>query len=217
MTHDNRSSDLDIEAKRATLAAALDHAPFEGWTQPMLTRAVQEAGQDGLFAARAFPRGPVDLVAFWIAEADHEMETALAALNLPAMKIRARIAAALRWRFAYFAPHREAVRRALSLLALPQNAGVNLGTLYGTVDSVWRAVGDVSTDWNFYTKRMLLAGVYGSTMLVWLNDRTPDLSETFAFLDRRIQDVMQIQKARAQIEGAFGRCAERFPSALRRA
>ena len=119
------------------------------------------------------------------------------------------------------AGHREALRHVLSFLALPQNAPLGLKCLYRTVDAMWRAAGDTATDYNFYTKRMLLSGVYGSTLLYWLDDESADYEDSWAFLDRRIADVMTIEKTKGRLKGFFDklpdpgellrRCAPRPP------
>ena len=115
------------------------------------------------------------------------------------LKVRDRIKQAVRIRLERHAGEREAVRRALALLSLPFNAPLALKLLYNTVDALWYAAGDTSTDFNFYTKRATLAGVYSSTLLYWLNDRTPGSEATWAFLDRRIDDVMKIEKLKSQL------------------
>ena len=117
------------------------------------------------------------------------------------MRIRDRIATAVRTRLDLLAPHKEAVRRAVAFEALPGNAPRALKAVYHTVDAMWHAAGDTATDWNFYTKRALLAGVYTSTVLIWLGDQSEDCAETWAFLDRRIEDVMRIEKAKAKVRG----------------
>src|SRR4029077_14179482 len=94
---------------------------------------------------------------------------------------------------------REAARRALALLALPLNAGLGLKLLYRTVDAMWYAAGDTSADFNFYTKRAILAGVYSSTLLYWLNDRAEGSEATWSFLDRRIDDVMKFEKFKDRV------------------
>ena len=98
------------------------------------------------------------------------MEKRLAAMNLPAMKIRERIAAAVLARLSILKPHKEAARRAGATLSLPMHAALAAKLMYHSVDAMWRAVGDTSTDFNFYTKRGILAGVYGATLLRWFND-----------------------------------------------
>src|SRR5262249_40534678 len=159
------------EERRRLLAAALGDVPFDGWGGA-LKRAVVDAGWDASMAARAFPGGVADLIAFHSAEADRRMREALEARDLSRLKIRERIALAVRRRAEAEARHREAIRRALAFHSLPGQGGRALKNLYATVDAMWRGIGDRSTDFNFYSKRALLAGVYTSTLLIWLNDRS---------------------------------------------
>jgi ubiquinone biosynthesis protein COQ9 len=209
---DTADSDGDTHAKRKLLAAMLPHVPFDGWSGAVILRAATESGIDAAMVPRLFPNGPLDAVKFWIAEADRAMLAELGLRDLAAMKVRERVATAVRIRLESQAPHREAVRRALALLALPPNAAAGLTSLYRTVDAIWQVAGDTATDWNFYTKRLLLAGVYGTTLLFWLDDKSEGFAATWAFLERRLADVMRIQKAR----GALDRLMERLPETFRR-
>jgi ubiquinone biosynthesis protein COQ9 len=191
--------------QRALLEAALTHVPFEGWSRRALAAATRDCGYEPSRARRAFPRGIGDLVDFFAAEADHRMLAALASYDLGAMRIRERIAKAARCRLELLAPHREAVRYAIAFCAQPGRAPAGLAALYRTVDAMWRAAGDTATDFNFYTKRILLSGVYTTTLLYWLDDRSSGSADSWAFLDRRITNVMEIQKARGRLEGLVGR------------
>ena len=193
--------------RRAILDKALDHVPFDGWTERSLRQGAKEAGLDDTMARLAFPRGGADAIEFWSAETDREMAAALAGQNITDLKIRERIAAAVRWRLETLAPHREAVRRSLSYLSQPQHAGLGLRCLYRTVDEMWHAAGDTATDFNFYTKRGLLAGVYTSTMLFWLDDDSEDHAATWPFLDRRIADALRIP----QISGRLRKIPAAIP------
>ncbi len=184
---------MDIEStRRRLLDATLNHVPFDGWTMTALQRAAADLGLDAATAVNAFPGGAAELIAFHSAEADRQMLDALQPLDLPGMRVRDRIAAAVRLRLEQNTAHREAIRRALAFLALPQNGPLGLKCLYRTVDAMWYAAGDTSTDYNFYTKRLLLSGVYSSTLLFWLNDESEDFAETWAFLSRRIDEVLKI-------------------------
>ena len=185
--------------RRAILDKALDHVPFDGWSERSLRQGAADAGFDDTMWRRAFPGGAADAIAFWSAETDREMAAALAEQDITSLKIRERIAAAVRWRLEALAPHREAARRALSHLSQPQHAGLGLRCLYRTVDEMWHAAGDTATDFNFYTKRGLLAGVYSSTILFWLDDSSEGHAATWSFLDRRIADVMRFPKVTARL------------------
>jgi ubiquinone biosynthesis protein COQ9 len=189
----------ETELKSAVLKAALPHIPFDGFTQKTLEQAAGEAGVDGSAVLRLFPKGPLSLVEIFSQVADCETEQRLAKARLPGLKVRERIALAVRTRIEVLAAHKEAARRAAAFLSLPPNAPTAAKLIYNTVDSIWRAVGDTSTDFNFYTKRALLAAVYSSTLVRWFNDDYKDQESTWTFLDRRIADVMRIEKLKANI------------------
>ena len=191
----------DQTAREAVLAAALPHAAFDGFTDSVLQKAAMEAGVKDV--ARLFENGPISLVEFYSTWADTQMEAKLAATDLKAMKIRARIAAAVKARLSVLAPHKEAARRAAALLSLPMHAALGAKLVYRTVDAMWRASGDTSTDFNFYTKRGILAGVYGSTAMRWFNDTGEDEKATDEFLAARIENVMQFEKFKAKAKEAL--------------
>lgn len=182
------------------LAAALPNVAFDGWTTKVMREAADAAGVSHGEMRLAFPGGVTDLVDCFLADGDRRMEEALAKLDLGALKIRERITLAVRTRIEVDATHREAVRRAVTLLALPISGTTGPRSLYRTVDAIWRATGDRSTDFNFYTKRAILAGVYSAVTLTWFGDESEDHAATWAFLDRRIADVMQIEKAKASVQ-----------------
>lgn len=183
--------DRDLVRERI-VDAALPHVPFDGWTPETLRLAAQDAGYEPVMALRVFPRGAIEAVEFWNTLADRRMLAALERENLSALKIRARIALAVRRRLEAAGAHREAVRRGLGLLSLPHNAPLAATTLWRTVDAIWYAAGDTATDFNYYTKRGLLAGVYSATVLYWLEDKSEGQASTWEFLDRRIADVMRV-------------------------
>jgi ubiquinone biosynthesis protein COQ9 len=193
----------DGALREAVLAAALPHAAFDGFTDSVLQKAGVEAGVDAITLARLFEGGPISLVEFYSAWADAKMEEKLAGMDLKAMKIRERIAAAVKARLAVLAPHKEAARRAAALLSLPMHAALGARLVYRTVDAMWRAAGDTSTDFNFYTKRGILAGVYGSTAMRWFNDAGEDEKATDEFLAARIENVMQFEKFKAKAKEAL--------------
>ncbi len=201
-----------IEALREDLLrATLPHVPFDGWTMASLRAGARDAGLPVADVMRAFPGGPVDAIACHSRLADREMVAALAARDLTVLKVRERIALAVRVRLEQNAADREAIRRSLSVLAMPQNAALAARLLYRTVDAIWYACGDNATDFNFYTKRGLLAGVYGSTLLYWLDDNSEGFVDSWGFLERRISDVMRIPR----LQAGFGRLFDRLPNPLR--
>jgi ubiquinone biosynthesis protein COQ9 len=203
---------MDEREKRvALIEAMLPDVPFDGWTRAALGAAAARIGIDEAELAALFPGGARDMVACFSRWADRRMLAALAGQELAAMKVRERVALAVRTRLSLLEPYREAVRRALSLLALPQNAALGLRLLYETVDAVWYAAGDTATDFNFYTKRGLLAGVVAATTLYWLDDRSEGGSESAAFLDRRLADVMALPRIGARLRQS----AEWLPNPIR--
>ncbi len=207
MTESHLESHLEKE-KQAILARALANAAFDGWNDRALYRAAGEAGYERSMVLRAFPGGARDLLDFYLLEADKDLIRACRDLDLPSLKIRQRIAAIVRCRLELSLDDREAVRRAFALLLLPGYLPLGIGHLARTMDVMWRLAGDNATDFNWYTKRALLSGVYLSTLLYWLNDESEEFAETWEFLERRIADVMKIQKGR----GRFDKIAAKWPS-----
>jgi ubiquinone biosynthesis protein COQ9 len=200
----------DIEFRDRILVATLSHVPFDGWTQRSLTAGAIDAGYDAVDGMRAFPMGMLDAVEHFSDYGDRRMIERLASEDLLGLKVRERITLAVRTRIEAVAGHREAVRRALSYLAMPQNGSAGLRCTYRTVNEMWYAAGDRSTDFSFYTRRGLLAGVYASTVLCWLTDQSEDCSDTWGFLDRRINGVLRITKLRHGIENRLAGIGEKF-------
>lgn len=188
------------DMKPEILDAVLAHVPFDGWSQTAADRAAADLGIDPGIIKLAFPGGPVDLVAYFSEMADARLADSLKNPEIQALKLRTRITLAVRRRIEDNVGHREAARRAMTLLALPTHAAAGLEILYRTVDSIWHALGDTSTDYNYYTKRMTLAAVFSATLLYWLNDESEGFAETWAFLDRRIEDVMKIEKCKTALK-----------------
>jgi len=180
------------------LDAALMHVPFDGWSEKTFKAAVADAGVDMATAAAAFPRGAIDLALAFHHRGDTAMEARLASEDVSAMRYRDRVAAAVRFRVEAI-EDKEAVRRGTTLFSLPMHAADGAKAIWGTADRIWTALGDTSDDFNWYSKRAILSGVYGSTVLFWLGDESPDHAETWAFLDRRIDDVMQFEKLKASV------------------
>lgn len=187
------------KAAEDILREALALAPFEGWNQTMLKNAAEAAGYKRTDAIRVFPGGAIDAVDTYFRLTDLQVAARMQEYNLETMKIRQRITTAVQIKLEIMAPHREAVRRALALQAVPLYAAHALKSLYHTVDTIWHAIGDRSTDFNFYTKRLTLAGVMSATVLFWLEDKSPAYENTLAFLDRRIEDVMRFESLKHQL------------------
>ncbi len=180
------------------LDAALIHVPFDGWSRATLAAAARDAGIEPALAHALFPRDGVDLALAWHRRGDRRMVEALAARDLSGLRVREKVALALRLRLEE--ADREAVRRAAALFALPQHATDGARALWETADAVWTALGDPSEDGNWYTKRAILASVQGATVLYWLGDDSPGLEATWAFLDRRLEGVMRFEMAKAQVQ-----------------
>ena len=189
----------DAGLKRGIFEAALPRLAVDGFTAKTLNYAAASADVDAGALARLFPRGGQDLVEAFSEWADGQMDAALRNTPLAEMKIRARIKAAVNARIIALRPHKEAARRAAAFLSLPQNAALAASLLWRTADRMWRAAGDTSTDFNFYTKRAILMGVYSSTLLRWFTDGSEDEKDTFEFLDARIENVMQFEKFKAEV------------------
>ena len=193
------------------IAAMLPEVAFDGWSHAALRAAARQIGMPAEEALALFPRGAPDLVAAFSRWADRRMLEGYEAASPEGEGTGARIKRALGLRIEIVAPWREAVRRALSVLAMPPHAPLGARLLYETVDGIWYAVGDTATDFSFYTKRATLAGVYSAALMYWLEDRSEDFAETRAFIDRRLADVALIGKARARLETAL----ERLPNPFR--
>lgn len=188
-------SDPTLDEMRETLSAELpQNAAFDGWTPVALEMAAQSTGIDPAIATLAFPGGAVDMIDAWFAYIDRMMAAAVPPERLATMKIRGRIAALVEARIDAIAPDIEALRRALAILALPQNLLHSVKLSWRTADTIWRAAGDTATDFNHYSKRTLLAGIYTATIMAMLDDESENLTETRAFLARRIENVMQFEK-----------------------
>jgi ubiquinone biosynthesis protein COQ9 len=191
------------EARERLIEAALPHVVFDGWSAATLNAAIAESGVDAELARLAFPRGGIDMALAFHRRADRALADELAAMNagadLESMRIRDRIAHCVRRRIELVAEHRDAVRRGATLLALPLHAPEGARAIWETADIIWTACGDTATDYNWYTKRMILGSVYSATVLYWLGDASPNFANTWAFLERRIEDIMRFEKTKAQL------------------
>lgn len=201
--HGEAMQDETLDEMRARLAALLPfHAAFDGWTAAALEACAGEAKVAPDVAQLAF-RSPhhnaaVNMIDAWFAQVDAAMLIAVPPTVLHNMKVRARIASLIEARLDILAPHREALRRALSILAFPAHTLTAARLGWRTADTVWRAAGDTATDYNHYTKRMILGSIYTATLLVFLDDESEGQADTRAFLARRIDGVMQFEKAKSQ-------------------
>ena len=205
-----------LQEIRDKLALAVgENAVFDGWAQAAVDAAADQAGIDRDQARLAVPKDHAGKIDLYIRAVDRELEAWFTPERLEGVKIRGKIRALVWKRLEIMGPAREAVRRALSILAMPQNLPTGMKASWRTADAMWRIAGDTSTDFNHYTKRLTLGGVYASTLLVWLDDQTESWTETAAFLDRRIDDVMQFEKFKAQWRGQEHFSVSRFLGRLR--
>lgn len=205
-----------LELLRRELALSVgENAVFDGWTGTAVDSAARQLGIDPVRARLAVPKGQVAMVDLYVQEVDRALEAYFSPSRMAALKIRAKIRALIWHRLEVMGPAREAVRRALAILAMPQNVPLALRIGWRTADLMWRLAGDTSTDFNHYSKRMTLGAVYGSTLLVWLDDETEGWADTAAFLDRRIDDVMRIEKLKADWRGSEHFSPTRFLGRLR--
>ena len=208
------AADLTLDELRLALAPAIaDSAIFDRWTQAALMAAAEMEGVDPALARLAFKgqgrqSEAMAMITAWIESIDQAMARDLPPETLEGRKIREKIRDLVWYRLDAVAGQEEALRRALAISAMPQNARQAMRSAWQSADIMWRLAGDTATDYNHYTKRAILASVYGSTMLAWLDDESEDKSEARAFLDRRIENVMQFEKTKAQLTGGGSR--ERF-------
>ena len=182
-------------AKARILQAALPHVAFDGWSAATLVAAMTDSGVAPGLAQALFPRGGIDLAVAYHRAGDAAMAEALAERDLSGLRFRDRVALAIRLRLEL--ADKEAVRRGSTLFALPQHAAEGANLLWGTADAIWTALGDSSRDVNWYSKRASLSAVHAATVLYWLGDTSDDHTATWEFLDRRIDNILQIEKLKA--------------------
>jgi ubiquinone biosynthesis protein COQ9 len=191
-------TDETLDEMRPRLAAELPrHAAFDGWTESALTNAAQSLGINPAIATLAFS-GTTDMISAWFAQVDDMMSSRVSDA-LGAMKVRARITTLVETRLDYMADDREALRRALAIMAMPQNLTLSARLGWRAADRMWRLAGDTATDYNHYSKRAILGSVYAATLSVFINDESESQSETKAFLARRVEDIMRFEKAKARL------------------
>ena len=197
------AADLTLDELRLALAPAIaDSAIFDGWGDEALIMAAEIEGVDPSVAKLAFKGGAMAMITAWIDAVDAAMAAELTPQALAEMKIRERIRALVQFRLDAVAGQEEAVRSALSIMAMPQNAAEAVRIGWRSADIMWRLAGDTATDYNHYTKRTILAGIYAATLTFFINDESEDKADTRAFLDRRIDGVMKFEKVKARLLGS---------------
>jgi len=197
------------------LEAAFAHVPFDGWSVKALKAGARAAGHPEVEARRLFNGGTREMARHAADLFDRRMLAELEAMDLESMRIRDRVTAGVRARIEAMAPHREAVKRLASFLALPGNAVMAGRLAWHTCSLIWYAAGDRAADFNHYSKRGLLLAVYSSTLLCWLADETDGYEATWAFLDRRIANVMTVPKLQANARARVGAVLDRLPNPFR--
>lgn len=204
--------DPTIDEVRIALAPLVArNAAFDGWSKAAVYLAAEQLGVDRDIAALAFSGGAVNMIDAWFAHIDAAMLSACPPERLTTMKVREKIAELVEARLDAVARDKEALRRALSILAQPQNIAHATKLGWRAADHIWRAAGDAAVDYNHYTKRTLLSGIYAATLLVFLNDESEGYADTRAFLARRIEGVMRFEKAKTRLTAK----AEHRPSLAR--
>lgn len=192
-----------LERLRRQLALAVgENAVFDGWTRQAVDSAARQLGIDPVQARLAMPRSQAGMIDLFIQEVDRAIEAYFTSERLAKLKVREKIRGLVWRRLEIMGTARESVRRALAILALPQNIPLALRISWRTADLMWRIAGDSSTDFNHYTKRITLGAVYGSILLIWLDDKSEGWAETAGFLERRIEDVMKVEKIKAEWRGS---------------
>ncbi len=205
MDTDIAAADIPLADLRPRLIAAmLPNVPFDGWSSLARETAADAEGIDRDIAAMALPDAATMADAY-TARADTMMAEAMIAAGAGQMKVRDRIKLALRTRLEQAGEDREAVRSALTVMLRPANAGLAATTLWRTADAMWRAAGDTATDFNHYSKRAILGGVYSAALLYWLDDDSDDHAATWAFIDRRIDGIMAFEKSKASVSRVLGK------------
>ncbi len=192
-----------LPERDAAILAMLPNIPFDGWTKRALRAGITTAGMPADEADLLFPLGTVDMIETFCDLADRRMEQAAA--DLPETKLPARVRAIIALRLEQNRPHKEAVRRAMAVLALPRNARAAAACTARTVDAIWHAAGDRSADFSWYTKRATLTAIYSATVLYWLRDFSEDDAPTLAFLDRRLAGQARVHRLRKRADAWLAR------------
>ena len=195
-----QAADQSLAALRLALAPAIARAAvFDGWSDAALVNAAEGQGLDPALARLAFAGGAMDMIAGFVESIDASMAAHFADGSLDQLKVREKIRALVWFRLERLNGLEEAIARALAIQAMPQNAPRALKLGWCSADAMWRLAGDVATDYNHYSKRAILAGIYAAALGVYVNDDCAGKADAAAFLDRRIDGVMKFEKAKAQL------------------
>lgn len=193
-------TDETLDALRLRLAPAIaEAAAFDGWKPAAVAAAAAMEGVDPALAAFAFQDGPMQMISAWIARIDADMAAALPSTQLGNLPIRERIRRLVQFRLDALIGKEEALRRALAIMAMPQNVAKATRLGWSSADAMWRLAGDTATDYNHYTKRITLGSIYAATLAYFAQDTSDGYEDTRTFLDRRIENVMQFEKTKAKL------------------
>jgi len=205
-------TDMTLDELRLALAPEVaSSAIFDGWSDMAVVAAAEMTGVDGDVAKLAYPGGAMDMISAWIESVDAQMAAAFPQERIETMKIRERIRELVAFRLQAIEGQEEALRRARSIMAMPQNARNSMKLGWASADLMWRLAGDTATDYNHYTKRAILSGIYAATLAVFVDDESYGKEKTYAFLNRRIDGVMKFEKAKAKwLGGANSEPREHF-------
>ena len=189
-----------IQVKFDLVRAMLPHVPFDGWSLEALEQGAIDIGFEpkenidtrmDIFRD-LFKNGSIDFIDTFSEMIDLEVKNTYEVTDPKPERVPEKVKIIILMRLSLCQKYKEAVRSSLPITALPKNSKKSINLLYRTCNSIWRIIGDKSTDFSFYTKRVSLAAVYSSTLLFWLNDTSSDQEETSFFLDRRLNDISKI-------------------------
>lgn len=189
---------------------ALDEIVFQGWDFKVILEACQNSGYEKDYARILFPQGIEQVLDCYLCMMDHKMLSEIEQLPLDGLPIREKITQMVATRIALLSSKRSLAIQTMTTLSMPIYAKLSSKALFRSADHMWRAIGDQSTDHNYYSKRMLLSMVYASTLLYWVNDDSEQQKDTYEFLKRRIQNVMSFGKITHQLSPK--RCSEKLGS-----
>jgi ubiquinone biosynthesis protein COQ9 len=190
------------EQKEALFHEILCLVGQDGWSEGTLAQAAISLGKDPAWTRALFPGGIRDVLQTWAMVSMVAMRTQAGGLDLPSMKVRERIFWLVRLHLGALSSYPDAASTSLKFLLRPREVPFGMHLLYDLIDDMWRLAGDESTDYNFYTKRLLLAGVYLSTLLFWLRDTSPEKYKTWSFLERHIENVLSLGTIKQELGDA---------------
>ena len=197
MVKSNASANFNDDITEQLLTAALPLAGVDGWGYCTFAAAAKAIGISVEEAVKFCPKRGIDLALEFNRRADKIMVEKIQSEELIGIRFRGRIVKAIQWRIEAVYEHKDAVSKAVALFSMPANSYHGVASLWTTVDLIWNSLNDPSEDINWYTKRLILSGVYGSSLLYWLGDQSPNSEDTWEFVNRRIGNVMQFEECKS--------------------